>query len=393
MKWLLKFLNRDLQFILSRKLGKRNFAFSDPRSIIDESSKLLSESSLSILNFASQKTNLPICKEIPIFKPNLLPEDVKIHMFWEKGFAPLLIGNQVVGVVSSNPSLLKNLPKSLQKLPIYISSWADISQCLYASEANHRTENCQSEEKLATALLGVIIEEAKAANASRILLNLNCPDAQYIFEFKNGDMARGSIASDGSKALSGYLRYQNLTELNVLLPSKNISEQFKIKLSEVGAEIILNDDTDKYPASNVVEFPTPKVTKRSSLIFLVDDDKSFLTVTERYLMQHGFTAKSFLNAQECLDFLSRTPSLPFVLITDMHMQDSTGAELIKKIKETVQISEIPIIALSGDETGSTELSLLESGAEYVVMKRGDPRILLHLIKRFASKSDFKKVMP
>lgn len=372
--------------IVAKKFGKKFLV--DPRAILDEASRASNEPIEATLNFVSKKINIPICKIIPDISLSNLPSDIHMHIFWEKGFSPIMFGNEIVGIASSNPTLLKDLPKSLRNLPIFLSSWALISNSLYNAEKLHKKASCESDHKLAIAILGVILEEAKKCEASKVLLQLINNEVQYQLEILQKNSAVGKIAKDGSNAILSYL--SNLNSNEIEMSNNGINEKFKIKRIDLGFEIYLSK-TNK--PSNIFEFPAAKINPKTPTVFLVDDDKSFLIVTERYLMQNGIVAKSFLSSNSCLEALQSEKFDPFLIITDMHMQDSTGVEFINKLKLNPQTANTPIIGLSGDENGETELSLLESGAEYVVMKRGDPRILLHLIKRFMKTNNHCEALP
>lgn len=377
-----------LNSLIAKKFGKNDLLLKDPRMILDEASRVSNEPIETILNFISQKINIPICKVIPEFSPSELPEEVKMPLLWEKGFSPIMIENQIVGIASSNPTLLMDLPKSLRNLPIFLSSWRCVANRLHNSEKLHRKVSSSGDDKLAIAILGIILEEAKRCNASKVILQLMSKEAEYHLEVFQQNRAVGKIADDGKKAILSYLSNLNSNEIEFY--NNGINEKFKIKSTALGFEILLNPNQEH---SKVLEFPTIKASYKSPIIFLVDDDKSFLTVTERFLMQNGFVAKSFLSSTSCLDALHSGKFDPFVIITDMHMQDSNGVEFINQIKLNPRLANIPVIGLSGDEHGETELALLESGAAYVVMKRGDPRILLHLIKRFHKPNDLLEALP
>lgn len=377
-----------LNSLIAKKMGKNDLLQSDPRIILDEASRVCNQPIESILNFVSSKINIPICKVIPEFSPSQLPEEVNMPLLWEKGFSPIMIENQIVGIASSNPTILKDLPRSLLNLPIFLSSWGSVSNRLYNSEKIHRKVLSGSADKLASAILAIILEEAKRCNTSKIILHLLNAEAEYHLEIFQKNRAVGKIANDGREAILSYLSNLNSNEIEFY--NNGVNEKFNIKSVALGYEILLHPIQEQ---SNLLEFPTTKTVYKSPIILLVDDDKSFLTVTERFLMQNGFVAKSFLSSNSCLEALDSEKFDPFVIITDMHMQDSTGVEFINKIKRNSRLANIPVIGLSGDEHGETELALLESGAAYVVMKRGDPRILLHLIKRFQKPNDLLEALP
>lgn len=81
-----------------------------------------------------------------------------------------------------------------------------------------------------------------------------------------------------------------------------------------------------------------------SVILLVDDDPSVRTSTSRLLSAHGHTV--FEAASAALAVQRAADVLPDVILMDLHMPDCTGIEAARAIKELVQLSGTPIIALS-----------------------------------------------
>jgi CheY-like chemotaxis protein len=81
-----------------------------------------------------------------------------------------------------------------------------------------------------------------------------------------------------------------------------------------------------------------------SVILLVDDDPSVRTSTSRLLSAHGH--RVFEAASAALAVQRAAEVLPDVILMDLHMPDSTGIEAARSIKQLVQLSGTPIIALS-----------------------------------------------
>lgn len=81
-----------------------------------------------------------------------------------------------------------------------------------------------------------------------------------------------------------------------------------------------------------------------SVILLVDDDPSVRTSTSRLLSAHGHTV--FEAASAALAVQRAADVLPDVILMDLHMPECTGIEAARAIKQLVQLSGTPIIALS-----------------------------------------------
>lgn len=88
-------------------------------------------------------------------------------------------------------------------------------------------------------------------------------------------------------------------------------------------------------------------------ILLVEDDRKMLEVIRRYLENHGFSMIFTDNGSEAL--LRVRDSRPDLVITDVGVPGLDGFELCKAIKCSAETSSIPVIIISGEKTGETDL--------------------------------------
>lgn len=78
-----------------------------------------------------------------------------------------------------------------------------------------------------------------------------------------------------------------------------------------------------------------------------------LEVIRRYLENHGFSVIFTDNGSEAL--LMVRDSRPDLVITDVGVPGLDGFELCKAIKDSAETSAIPVIIISGEKTGETDL--------------------------------------
>ncbi len=105
------------------------------------------------------------------------------------------------------------------------------------------------------------------------------------------------------------------------------------------------------------------VTPRSKRILLVDGDREFLAGLSRLLADDGFTVDT---AQDGLDALRHLEAgWPDLLITALRLPGIDGMTLAQLIKER---ADLPIIVLSGVESGDEKTAALEEVAEDYVTK-------------------------
>ncbi len=87
--------------------------------------------------------------------------------------------------------------------------------------------------------------------------------------------------------------------------------------------------------------------KKSLLIYVVEDNKTYNYFISEYLKKQGFLrVKSFLSGKECLRIVSEGES-PDIVIQDYFLGDSTGIEVMKEVKEHSKKSEFIFLTVNG----------------------------------------------
>lgn len=86
---------------------------------------------------------------------------------------------------------------------------------------------------------------------------------------------------------------------------------------------------------------------RTALV--VDDSMLIRHAVCRYLEDRGFQVEAAGNGEEALDALRRAPA--DLIITDMQMPKMGGAELIRVLKSQAATANIPIVVVTGRQTG------------------------------------------
>ena len=81
-------------------------------------------------------------------------------------------------------------------------------------------------------------------------------------------------------------------------------------------------------------------------ILLVDDEKDILDLFSEYLTSNGFNTISFDNPVNALKYFYQNQSNCSLVITDYKMQQMSGIDLIKKIKEKDTDYKIKTIVIS-----------------------------------------------
>ncbi len=102
-------------------------------------------------------------------------------------------------------------------------------------------------------------------------------------------------------------------------------------------------------------------------ILLVEDDRKMLEVMRRYLENHGFSVVFTDNGSEAL-MLARD-SKPDLVVTDVQVPGLDGFGLCKAIKCSAETAAVPVIIISGEKTGETDMvSGYDKGADDYLAK-------------------------
>ena len=100
-------------------------------------------------------------------------------------------------------------------------------------------------------------------------------------------------------------------------------------------------------------------------IALIDDDRNILTSLSIALEKEGFKVQTYLDGDNALVGLSRTP--PDLAVIDIKMPKMDGEELLKKLRKK---TSLPVIFLTSKDDEIDELLGLKLGADDFVKKSG-----------------------
>jgi CheY-like chemotaxis protein len=85
-----------------------------------------------------------------------------------------------------------------------------------------------------------------------------------------------------------------------------------------------------------------------STILVVDDDPAIRDIIKMYLEREGFKVRTAASASQAEDIL-RQQKLPSLMLLDIMMPGETGWDLLKKLERDQDMSQLPVIAISGLE--------------------------------------------
>ena len=119
------------------------------------------------------------------------------------------------------------------------------------------------------------------------------------------------------------------------------------------------------------------------IIFIIDDDSSFLRAVARLLSVVGYEVKQFTAAAEFLA-QHRDESRGCVLV-DLRMPDMSGIELQAALAQTS--NPLPVIFLTGHGDIPTSVHAIKSGAEDFLTKPVQKDALMAAVQRALARDE------
>lgn len=114
-------------------------------------------------------------------------------------------------------------------------------------------------------------------------------------------------------------------------------------------------------------------------ILIVDDSESIREVVSFTLENAGHNVHVAVDGKDALKFLDgREINL---IITDLHMPEMNGIELIKEVRATQEYRRIPILFLTTESQTSKKMEAKKAGATGWIIKPFVPAKLLAALKK------------
>jgi len=127
-------------------------------------------------------------------------------------------------------------------------------------------------------------------------------------------------------------------------------------------------------------------TQDSISVFLVDDDKMFLSSLKNTLdseFKKGLEISTFTNGEECLQHVNGKPDilvLDYLLNDDQHPGAMDGIRVLKEVKK-IDDRDVLVIMLSGQDKLQVALDSIKNGAyEYVAKSESSFVRIKNIIK-------------
>jgi RNA polymerase sigma factor (sigma-70 family) len=125
------------------------------------------------------------------------------------------------------------------------------------------------------------------------------------------------------------------------------------------------------------------MTARRTTVFVIDDDRSFLTSITRLLRGAGFTVQPYSSAVTFLK--ERDAEAPGCVVTDLEMPEINGLELQETLANSGR--PLPVLFLTGHGDIPASVAAMRRGAEDFLTKRTPKEALLAAVKRALERNE------
>ncbi|CAN6232543.1 unnamed protein product [Urochloa humidicola] len=102
-------------------------------------------------------------------------------------------------------------------------------------------------------------------------------------------------------------------------------------------------------------------------VLAVDDSSVDRAIIAAILRSSRFRVTAVESGKRALELLGKEPDVSMI-ITDYWMPEMTGYELLKKVKESSKLKQIPVVIMSSENVQTRISRCLEEGAEDFLVK-------------------------
>ncbi|MGD6818847.1 response regulator [Metabacillus sp. 113a] len=128
--------------------------------------------------------------------------------------------------------------------------------------------------------------------------------------------------------------------------------------------------------------------EEKDLIMLIDDDPALLMYLKDELEKEMFTVMAFTEPNKALKaFFDLDPSC---VIIDVHMQESSGLEILEEFKRYTNFRFIPAVMISVDHSKETRMKSYELDADDFILKPFDMDEFILRVRRLVNKKNNMK---
>lgn len=124
-------------------------------------------------------------------------------------------------------------------------------------------------------------------------------------------------------------------------------------------------------------------TQALGTVLYIEDSRVVALATRKALEKHGLKVVHFVTVEDGLEFIESAKKagepLSDLILTDVYLKGGlTGKELLEEVRSRIGLGkgEMPIIVMTGDDNVANQVALMRAGANDMVSKPTDEKILL-----------------
>ena len=129
-----------------------------------------------------------------------------------------------------------------------------------------------------------------------------------------------------------------------------------------------------------------QIAKKDNIL-VVDDDKMNLAIVHKMLgIRYDVTCVS--SGMDAISYLNN--NVPDMILLDLHMPEMNGLEVLEKIREQDNLSDIPVVFLTADNDRKTEIDIFKAGAMDFIQKPFIAEVVIQRISRILELYHYQK---
>jgi CheY-like chemotaxis protein len=113
-------------------------------------------------------------------------------------------------------------------------------------------------------------------------------------------------------------------------------------------------------------------------ILIAEDNRDSQSMLQLILEGEGFIVTTASDGEKAIDILQEIK--PDILVTDLMLPSVSGGDLIRHVRQTAELSRIPIVVISA-YSDHYEADAIAAGADVVLKKPLDSNALVDAITR------------
>lgn len=283
--------------------------------------------------------------------------------------------------ITSNPDLILDANKEFDRYSkggysFEISSRVNIDLCRKKhSVINEVLKGIDVKNRISFSVFVISLLDCLELGAREVTYGNGKYKAQCVSE-----NYEGIFSSEMLQKTIGQLSLIGGASLGNLLRQLGFSEEVKLDIQSDYFRVYFGEDK----LVSIVQ--EKKVLKH---VLLVDDDQRFVEILKRGISAKGFRVSIASTAKQAIEYLNTSGVEVDLVISDFHMPNFSGATLITEIRKIDQ--NLPIIGLTGDAQSDSYVSFINAGANVIVRKSDDPKVLFAWIYKFVDEDFHLKV--